>query len=396
MSSVVRVILFNADEEYHASLRSQLLQNEGVRIIAELDEPALIAHSVEQFSADALVVHLDPHPEVTLAMAGEVCASHPQLAVFAISESTDTNLILTAMRSGVREFLTKPIDPKVLADAFAKTAERTAENAPQGTLITTIGCGGGVGATTLATNLAVELGSMATGGVTLVDLDLRFGHVASFLDLEASYTISDLCASAEQLDTQIVERALIEHKSGIKILARPNHFADADGITAAHMVGVLSALLGMNEYVVIDGPNRYDPGAKAVVDLADVILLVMQLLVPVVRNTSRMIEGMREAGYNMDRMKLVCNRVTREKSTLTLEDVADTLKVPEFARIPDEWATVSATINLGEPLAVHGPKTKVRCAIRDLAVRLHGQDSEADEKGSSKQAGGLLSKIFAD
>ena len=122
----------------------------------------------------------------------------------------------------------------------------------------------------------------------------------------------------------------------------------------------------------------------------------MQLLVPLVRNTSRMIEGMREAGYNMDRMKLVCNRVNREKGTLTLEDVSATLKVPEFARIPDEWATVSAAINLGEPLAVHGPKTKVRCAIRDLAARLHGQGSEADEKNGSKQAGGLLSKIFAD
>ncbi len=396
MSSVVRVILFNADEEYHATLRSQLLQNEVVRIIAELDEPALIAHSVEHYSADALVVHLDPQPEVTLAMAGEVCASHPQLAVFAISESADSNLILAAMRSGVREFLTKPIDPQVLADAFAKTAERTADTAPQGKLITTIGCGGGVGATTLATNLAVELGDMATGGVTLVDLDLRFGHVASFLDLDPSYTISDLCASAEQLDTQIVERALIEHKSGIKILARPNQFADADGITAAHTVGVLSTLLGMNEYVVIDGPNRFDAGAKAVIDLADVNLLVMLLLVPLVRNTSRMIEGMREAGYNMHRMKLVCNRVTRERGTLTLEDVSETLKVPEFARIPDDWATVSAAINLGEPLAVHGPKTKIRCAIRDLASRLHGQGSEADEKGGCKQAGGLLSKIFAD
>jgi len=396
MSSVVRVILFNADEGYNAALRSQLLQNEGVRIIAELDEPALMAHSVEQYSADALVVHLDPHPEVTLAMAAEVCASHPQLAVFAISESADSNLILTAMRGGVREFLTKPIDPKVLAEAFAKTAERAADTAPQGTLITTIGCGGGVGATTLATNLAVELGELATGGVTLVDLDLRFGHVASFLDLDPSYTISDLCASTEQLDSQIVERALIEHKSGIRILARPNQFADADGITAAHTVGVLSALLEMNEYVVIDGPNRFDPGAKAVVDLADVNLLVMQLLVPLVRNTSRMIEGMRQAGYNINRMKLVCNRVSRERGTLTMEDVSDTLNIPEFARIPDDWPTVSAAINLGEPLATHGPKTRVRCAIRDLAARLHGQGGEADEKSGSKQAGGLLSKIFAD
>lgn len=395
MSTGVRVIVFNADEAYGPELRGSLLAFEGVRIVAEVDDAILLPQAAAQFPADLAVVHLDPDPEVVLQLAGQVASDKPELAVFAVSESTDGQLILAAMRSGIREFLTKPIDQELLATALKKVTQARVQTTSQGRLIAVLGAAGGVGTTAIATNVAVELADLAAGNVALVDLDFRFGQVATMLDLDTPYTIADLCETTEQVESQVLERALVEHESGVRVLGRPNAFAQAENISAAHAVGVLSSLLNLHEYVVVDGPTRFDSGAKAVLDIADDILLVMQLLVPCVRNVSRMLEGMRQVGFNLERVKLICNRHGCDPSNLALDDVRETLNMPVHTAIPDDWAVVCASMNLGEPLATHSPKARVRTALRDLAQRLHQPERETDEKEAGKR-GGLFSKIFSD
>ena len=395
MSSGVRVIVFNADESYGPKLRTALLSFDGLKIVAEVDEPVLLPQAAQQFPAEVAIVHLDPNIEAVLQSAGQLAAEMPDLAVFAVSEFTDGQLILAAMRLGIREFLTKPLDQEFLATALEKATQRRLATATPGRLITVLGAAGGVGATSIATNLAVALAGLASGGVALADLDFRFGQVATMLDLETTYSIADLCETHEQLEPQVIERALVEHESGVQVLARPAQFSQAENITAAHCVGVLSGLAGMHEYVVVDGPSRFDPGAKAVLDLADDILLVMHLLVPCVRNLSRMIEGMREVGFNLERIKLVCNRSGRDSSGLLLEDVLETLGLKVYATLPDDWATASGAVNLGEPLVTHAEKSRVAQAFQDLAERLHRPEQQADEAGAGKK-GGLLSRIFSD
>ena len=399
MASAVRVIVFNADEDYAPRLRSALLAFEGLKIVAEVDDPVLLPQAATQFPADLAIVHLDPQPEMVLHLAGQVAAEMPELAIFALSESTDGQLILSAMRLGIREFLTKPIDPEMLTAALEKVTQRRVQSVAQGRLITVVGGAGGVGATSVAANLAVELADLAEGPpnrrVALADLDLRFGQVTTLLDVEPTYTIADLCETNEQLEPQLIERVLVEHRSGVRVLARPTHFAQAGNISAAHCVGVLTGLTGMYEYVVVDGPNRFDPGAKAILDLADDILLVMHLVVPCVRNVSRLVEGMREEGFNLDRVKLICNRAGRNSGNLALEDVRETLGSDLYAVLPDDWSAMSGAINLGEPLASFAEKSRIRAAVRDLAERLHRRDAGADEREVGKPSG-LFSKIFSD
>ncbi|GAG38227.1 unnamed protein product, partial [marine sediment metagenome] len=174
MAGDVRFITLNADETFGAALRGILLQFEGVKIVAEVDEPALLGQAVKQFPVDVVFANLDPNPEATLRIIGEVVASQPGAVVFAASESTDGKLILQAMRLGVREFFPQPIDVKTLGEAIDKVASQRDDAQRFGRLITITGTSGGVGATMLATNLAVELAEMAKGPVTIVDLDYRF------------------------------------------------------------------------------------------------------------------------------------------------------------------------------------------------------------------------------
>lgn len=392
----LRVIVFNSDESFGPTLRNALSAFDGLRIVAEVDDPAMLVPIVEKFPAELLVVHLDPTPEALLPIAAEVASTNPQLALCAVSESTDGKLILSAMRQGFREFITKPIDEDLLQEALSKIAQECAPQQATGKLISVLGTSGGVGTTSLATNLAVELAAMTSGNVVVVDLDYRFGQVATLLDVSPTYTIADLAQTTEQLEQNVIERTLVKHATGVYVLSRPTHFVQSENITASDCVGVLTALVGMNDYVVVDGPNRYDVGASAILDLADITLLLVQMLVPSVRNAQRILDGMQEAGFSLDRTMLVCNRTGKEAGSLVAADVEATLGQKIFASIPDEWATVSSAVNLGEPLMTRAPKSKVRLAIQELAQRLHDPDGQSVEKDVNKKSGTLLSKIFSE
>jgi pilus assembly protein CpaE len=149
----------------------------------------------------------------------------------------------------------------------------------------------------------------------------------------------------------------------------------------------------MFEYVVVDGPYRYDPAAKSVLDISDCILLTMELLVPDVRNVQRLLEEMKQVGFNMNRIRLVCTRLGRNSGNLSVADVEATLGMDVYATIPDDWSAVSSSINMGELLAQNQPRSRVRQAVVELAKRLHSSEDVADESNGTRK-GGLLSRIF--
>ncbi|HPD28698.1 MAG TPA: AAA family ATPase [Phycisphaerae bacterium] len=394
MRQSVRVIVFNADEEYSAALRADLLSIPGVQIVAEVDEATLIEQAVTHFPAEVVVIHLDPMPEALLPVASSVASNHPEIAVFVVTSSTDGQYVLAAMRAGVKEFITKPVDRQLVATALDKVLAQNESAHERGVLISVMGTIGGSGASTVATNLAVELAEFAKKKpVAIVDLDFRFGQLSTMLDLQPDYTIADLCDTPEKIDAGVIEKAMVRHNTGIHVLARPNHFSEADQITAAHCVAVLSSLQQMYEYVVVDGPSRYDPGGLAVLDMADMNLLIMQLLVTSVRNVHRMLDELRAGGYNMDRFHLICNRVERDSNNLEISHVEETLKKDVAHQLPDDWKTVSTAINMGVSLKEYSAKSRIRLALRELARRI-AQPENADEAHENGGKGGLFSRLL--
>jgi pilus assembly protein CpaE len=394
MRQSVRVIVFNADEGYSATLRADLLCIPGVQIVAEVDEVTLIEQAVAHFPAEVVVIHLDPMPETVLPVASSVASSHPGIAVFVVTSSTDGQYVLAAMRAGVKEFITKPVDRELVANALDKVLAQSESTQERGALISVMGTIGGAGSSTVATNVAVELADFAKKRpVAIVDLDFRFGQLSTMLDLQPDYTIADLCDTPEKIDAGVIEKAMVKHNTGVHVLARPNRFTEADQITAAHCVAVLSALQQMYEYVVVDGPNRYDSGGLAVLDMADMNLLVIQLLVTSVRNVHRMLDELRGGGYNMDRFHLVCNRVERDAHSLEIGHVEETLKKTVAHQLPDDWKTVSTAINMGVSLKEYSPKSKIRMSVRELARRIAEPDGEGSVQSNTSK-GGLFSRLL--
>lgn len=407
MSKPVRVIVLNSDEDAAPELRALLLSVEGVKIVAEIDEPALLAQALQQFPAEVLLLHLDPNPTGILEVVGPLVSERKErLAAIGMTEDRDAELVVQAMRAGMREFLWKPFPPEQLTDILKRIGRET-PTGPQraGRLIPVVGAVGGVGATTIAANLAAELAHLENWNgrgekpkVSIVDLDFRFGQVAMFFDAQPTYTIAELCDSPEHIEHQMIERVMVKHPSGVHILAHPTDMEQAARISAAHTAGVLAALLEHYDFVVVDGPVRFDPSARAVFDMTDLYLVVLQLLVPAVRNADRLVQELGRGGYNLDHVRLVCNRHGRDSSYLEPDDVEATLRRKLHWNLPDDWKTASTAANVGAPLCECAPKSRLRAAMQELTQSIAtGGQPEVPSTDEAAQGDGQkkgLMKLF--
>lgn len=404
MSRKLRVIILNTDETVATDLRAALLAIDGVRIVAEVDEPAMLTQALDQLPAEVLLVHLDPNPAGIMDVVAPLIEQRKeQIAAIAMTEDRDAELVMRAMRAGMREFLWKPFPPEQLANVLERvvSADPGAQRGNIGRLISVVATGGGVGATTTATNLAVEIAQLDSWldrsgvrpRVAIVDMDFRLGQVAMQLDVQPGYSIAELCDTPEQIDRQMIERAMCKHPTGVHILARPNDFDTAETISAGQCAGALSALQEHYDFVIADLPARFDPSARRVFDMADVYLLVLQLTVPAVRAADRILHQLEASGFTTNRVKLACNRHGRESGCLEKADVEATLKRKIDFVLPDDWKTSSGAVNMGAPLLTHAPKSRLRMAYRDAAIELAGGSADAAGDAAGADAGrkGLLS-----
>lgn len=382
MSDAVRVIIVNTDQEAAPELRRYLLSVDGVKISAEVDEPLLLDQALAQFPADILLVHLDPCAPATMEAIAPVLEAHKnKFTAIGMTEDRDAELVMRAMRVGMKELLWKPFPPEQLTQLIETIRDNAGPREQKiGKLIPIVSANGGAGGTTLATNLAVELAQLTTWDgqpqagekprVAVVDMDFRFGQVAMFLDAHPTHTIADLCESPEHLEAALIDRAMFKHPTGVHVLAHPQSFEQAELITAASCAGAIGALLENYDFVVADGPVRFDHSARTVLDLADHMLLVVQLLVPSVRSADHYLTEMGRAGYNLDRVRLVCNRVGRDVAYLEASDVETTLKRSLNWQLPDEWKFSATAVNVGQSLMEFAPKCKLRMAYQQIAQDL--------------------------
>lgn len=394
MAQTVRTIVYTANESEAPELRRSLTSLPFLRIVAELDEPSLLPQAVAQFPCDLLIADLDPHPAVVLECLRQLREAGNDIPIFSLSKQTEGDVVLRAMKAGVKEYLVKPLNIEELGNAISRVITTNPKSKEPGKLISVMGSAGGVGCTTLATNLGVELAELVGPDqkVAVVDLDFRFGHVATLLDVHGQYTVADLCSTPEELDPDMVLKALIKHESGVHVLRRPHSFAQAEMITAAHCANVFTSLQSMCSYVVVDGPTRHDPGGRSVLDAADYNFMILQLLVTSVRNTDRMVQELASQGFNPERISFVVNRLGRESAHLDVEQVESILGRQIFAAVSDDWKTVSSSINIGQPLKLYAERAKIRTEIHELAQRIHCPEKFNEQEASRK--GSLLGRLF--
>jgi pilus assembly protein CpaE len=300
----------------------------------------------------------------------------PDAAVFAVGPLTQSQLIVSAMRAGVREYIERPTTTTDLLEAFVRltaTRRKPGRQNSRGKLFTVVNAKGGSGATTVAVNLALALQSIHHS-TALVDL-APLGHCALHLNLKPTFTVSDAIANLHRLDSSLLESFMARHgraAGGLQVLAGPVTPTVIEP-SASDFARLLDTIVGMFHYTVVDVSSRLDSATRLVSNLSEKILLVAHADVATLWSAGRVALYLGESG-SRDRFALVLNRY-RKVAGFDEAQTEAAIGAPVLWRIPNQYFAVSTAIDRGMPLVQQG-NTEFSRSISGLAEHLTKDDLE--------------------
>jgi pilus assembly protein CpaE len=366
-------------------------------------------------SIEALRHHLEAHPDeyavvlgpsVNLAAAVSLSdtlrVTRPALSVILVRQRVDTTVLADALRSGMREVVEER-DLTGLSQAVRRghalyqaltAAQAGHDDSGDGRLITVFSAKGGVGKTTVSTNVAVAL-SLLGHKVCLVDLDLGSGDVAITLQLFAANTIIDALSVSGELGPEELTPLLTKYSDNMWTLLAPNA-PELNASIGRHMIGhVLVALKQSFDYVVVDTPPAFDDHVLQAFDESDLLLLLLTLDIPALKNLKVTLETLSLLNFPREKYRIVLNRAD-SKVGLTPGEVEKTLKSTISASIPSTHE-VPASVNRGQPIVASQPRHPVSQIFMAIArdsvasmpavtpKRLASNDDAAEDKGNDKR-----------
>ena len=303
--------------------------------------------------------------DVTTAVRAILSAS-PESCVVVTGADVSPAVISRAVSAGARAFLLRPFEASDLAttirDAHANLGELrrlqrgdVAPSRSRGTVVAVYSPKGGVGCTTIATNLAVALSARSKKRVAVVDLDLQFGDVGVALDLRSANSVIELVAHDAQLDASLVDDVFLRHESGIRVLVAPEQVGAADSVDPARIVHAVEALRDHFAFTICDLWSSLDDLTLGVLRAADQVLLVTTPELPSLKNLRRAIAATPLLGD--ERTQIVLNRHPG-KAGVSIADVEKNLGRRVSSTIPSEGIGITDAINQG--ISMFDARARVR------------------------------------
>lgn len=324
--------------------------------------------------------------------------THSEIGTILVTSELSTELLQTALRSGVRDVLSAPIDQMQLLETVTRVGETlhmptapgggepstpdvaealAASEGDPGRIISVFSTKGGSGKSVLATNLAVTLAENSDRPVVLIDGHLQFGDVSVMLKLAPHHTVADAVSQLDRLDPSMVASLLSDHaESKLKVLPAPMEPSFADQITGEQMVRLINIVRQYAGFVVIDLPAFFNETVLSIIENSDEVILVAGLDIPNIKNVKIGLSTLGLLNVPREKMHLVLNRAD-SKVKLDVGEVEKTLQVTAAARIPSD-VVVPISVNKGHPVVLSSPRSGVTREINKLAGRfLEGDVAEA-------------------
>ena len=293
----------------------------------------------------------------------------PQIVI--TSSDYSTNTIVKAMRLGAKEFLPKPIikeDLKLILEKLKCPNYDTNDNNSK--IITIYSNKGGIGKTTVTTNLAVELAKTTRDKVALIDLNLQLGDISTFLNInptfDVGYVINNLITKKEEALMNA-----FEHYEGtsLYVLSDPAYIEQAESITPQQLEDLLNALKKLFSYIVIDMSSNIDEISLKILDKSDIILFTTIVNIPAIRNAQRCLNLFKSRRYPADKIKLIINRYM-ENDEITIEDIETTLAEKIYWKVPNNYFSIMEAINRGVSVGEINANSNIANSFRELATKI--------------------------
>ena len=368
------LILIVDDNKLNLKLASRVLEKEGYETSTALNgEDALkkaMARPPDLALLDVMMPDMDGYELCRRLRADPKHAALPIIMLTALAQVQDK---LNAFEAGADDYLTKPFEPAELRARIKSLLRyRDLPSAPPeeellAYKIAVFSLRGGVGTSTLATNLAAGLTELWGDSTTLVDLAFFNGQSALMLDLPLRNTWGDLAnIPTEEIDTDLLEQVMLRHIHGVRVLAAPRHAVDGELISEEKVKHVIKLLEKRYPYLVFDLSHDFSPTNLAALDAADKILLLLSPEMASVRCAGMALDVFRDLEYPAEKIELVLNWTFSGQGLPRGEiEVALKRKLPiVIPHVPD---TLVASLTLGKPPILHETETPLGALLEDLS-----------------------------
>jgi pilus assembly protein CpaE len=332
-----------------------------------------------------VVVDVSGEPRPLTALEDMSDVVEPDVHVLLIGEFNDVNFYRHATRIlGVMEYLFKPITRDMVARHFGPIIQNRArrpESSQGGRVVTITGVRGGVGASTIAVNLAWHFGKRANRHTVLFDADLYRGSCALLLNAKPGSGLRTALETPQRIDELFIERSAQPVADRLHVLSGEENLAEPVNYETGTASRLMDTLRRRYNFVVVDAPFTGLQLHRDLLMLGHQRILIMEPTLVAVRDTLRLL-ALPNGPLQVHRGLVVLNRLNR-RGELTRRQVEDALKMKVDVVIPDLPKLVGNAASMGEPAAQHGSFNKGILALAAQAAASFPSDSSPNRAGAS-------------
>ena len=328
-----------------------------------------------------LIVDIGERPEDLTPLLSLCGSSMSDTRLIAIGGLNDVATYRDLIEAGATDYLVKPITETALRAALSRRQapglgdDRATEK--RADRIVVVGAQGGVGASTIALNLAWLSAAAHEKKTILVVLDLEFGAAALALDLEPSRGLREALENPSRIDSLFASSAIVRVNDRFALMSTEETFDQGFRPDPGAIETLLRVLEESNDCVVIDLPRAAFDLRHGVFQAATRVVLVSDLSLRGLRDTARLIDIIRDAAPEVP-VTVVANRTGAPQQAISVAEFKKTLGRNVDLQIPEEPKALAAAITAGKPLAQSAPDSKAAKALRGLAAELLRTPDEAD------------------
>ena len=355
-------------------------------------EALMFFNQPEAQSLEFIAVAMDEQDEDNIVMLGEVIsqARNNGIKVILIAEDVSPSALHQLLRKGADEFVPYPLPEGELAAAIDRLRAPEPvyeENTPtrrankgnkDGAIIVAHGLAGGTGSTMFAVNLAWELAHAAKKGeeppkVCILDLDLQFGAVGTYLDLPRREAIYELLSDTEAMDDDVFSTALLDFDGKIHVLTSPSEMLPLDLISSDDVTRLIEMARSHFDFVVIDMPSTLVQWSETVLNAAHVYFPLMELDMRSAQNTQRLKRALQAEDLPVEKLRYVLNKAPKSldlQGKSRVKRLAESLDISIEVQLPDGGKQVMQSCDHGQPLALASAKNPLRKELQKLARSL--------------------------